>query len=53
MPSYTVTIVNEHLAQTGEQEARDNIEIWKAAISSAISIAANQVSHETLSSGRR
>ncbi|WP_242140962.1 hypothetical protein [Sphingomonas sp. TREG-RG-20F-R18-01] len=45
MPSYTVTTVNEHVFQTGEQEARDNIEAWKAAISSAITIAAEQVSH--------
>jgi hypothetical protein len=45
MPTYTVTIVNGHFAQTGEQEARDNVEVWKAAISSAITIAADQVSH--------
>ena len=45
MPSYTVTIVNEHFSQTGEQEASDHVEAWKAAISSAISIAADQVSH--------
>ena len=45
MPSYTVTIVNEHFSQSGEQEAADNIEAWKTAISSAITIAAEQVSH--------
>lgn len=45
MPRYTVTIVNEHFSQTGEQESTDNIEAWKAAISSAITIAADQVSH--------
>ena len=45
MPSYTVTIVNEHFTQTGEQEAPDNIGAWKSAISSAIAIAAEQVSH--------
>jgi hypothetical protein len=45
MPNYTVTIVNEHFSQRGNQEARDNIEIWKVAISSAITIAADQVSH--------
>jgi hypothetical protein len=45
MPSYTVTIVNEHFTQTGEHKARDNIEAWKSAISSAITIAADQVSH--------
>jgi hypothetical protein len=45
MPNYTVTIVNEHFSQTGEQESPDNSEVWKAAISSAITIAADQVSH--------
>ena len=45
MPNYTVTIVNEHFSQTGEQDAPDNIEAWKAAISSTIIIAADQVSH--------
>ena len=45
MPSYTVTIVNEHFSQTGEQESPDNISAWKTAISSAITIAADQVSH--------
>jgi hypothetical protein len=45
MPSYTVTIVNEHFSQTGEQESPDNNAAWKAAISSAIAIAADQVSH--------
>ncbi|MEG3084349.1 hypothetical protein U1707_11910 [Sphingomonas sp. PB2P12] len=45
MPSYTVTIVNEHFIQSGEQESPDNIEAWKSAVSSAITIAADQVSH--------
>jgi len=45
MPSYTVTIVNEHFNQTGQQEASDNIAAWKSAIASAIEIAADQVSH--------
>lgn len=45
MPNYTVTIVNEHFSQSGEQESRDNVEAWKSAISSAITIAADQVSH--------
>lgn len=45
MPSYTVTIVNEHFTQTGEQESRDNIEAWRTAIASTITIAADQVSH--------
>lgn len=45
MPNYTVTIVNEHFSSSGEQEASDNIQAWKQAISSAISVAAEQVSH--------
>jgi hypothetical protein len=45
MPTYTITIVNEHFSQTGDQEANDNIEAWKTAISSAIAIASDQVSH--------
>ena len=45
MPSYTVTIVNEHFSQTGEQEAADNIQAWKSAISGAIAIGAETVSH--------
>jgi hypothetical protein len=45
MPTYRLTIVNEHFSQSGEQESRDNIEAWKIAIASAINIAADQVSH--------
>jgi hypothetical protein len=45
MPKYRITIVNEHFSQDGEQDAADNIEAWKSAISSAITIAADQVSH--------
>ena len=45
MPSYTITIVNEHFSQTGEQEAPDNIAAWKSAIAGAIDIAGEQVSH--------
>lgn len=45
MPTYRVTIVNEHFSQEGEQEAADNIDAWKKAIASAIEIAADQVSH--------
>ena len=45
MASYTVTIVNEHFSSTGEQESSDNIQAWKQAISSAITVAAEQVSH--------
>lgn len=45
MPSYNVTIVNEHFSSTAELEASDNIKAWKEAISSAIAIAGEQVSH--------
>ena len=45
MPSYRVTIVNEHFSQDGEQEARDVVEAWQKAIASAITIAGDQVSH--------
>lgn len=45
MPRYAVTIVNEHFSQSGEHDAPDNIAAWKTAISSAITIAADQVSH--------
>jgi len=45
MPTYSVTIVNGHFSQTGEQVSRDNIEAWKAAISSATAIDADQVSN--------
>lgn len=45
MQSYTVTIVNEHFSQSGEQKASDDIAAWKAAIASAIDIAKDQVSH--------
>ena len=45
MPTYNVTITNEHFAQTGEQEAPDDIVAWRTAIASAIDIAKDQVSH--------
>jgi hypothetical protein len=45
MRSYTITIVNEHFSQTGEQEASDDIAAWKVAIAGAIDIAKDQVSH--------
>lgn len=45
MPTYSVTIVNGHFSQTGEQVSRNNIEAWKAAISSATAIDADQVSN--------
>ncbi|MBM6578276.1 hypothetical protein KCP91_17965 [Microvirga sp. SRT01] len=45
MPIYTITIVNEHFSQSGEQEKADDNEAWQAAISGTIAIAGEQVSH--------
>ena len=45
MPTYRVTIVNEHFAHSGEQEAPDVVKAWQKAIASAIAIAGEQVSH--------
>jgi len=45
MPTYRITIVNEHFHQSAEQKAADVIEAWQKAIGSAIAIAADQVSH--------
>jgi hypothetical protein len=45
MPTYRVTIVNEHFSQSGEQEAPDVVGAWQKAIAGAIAIAADQVSH--------
>jgi len=45
MLSYRVTIVNEHFSQDAEQEAPDVTRAWQKALQSAISIAAEQVSH--------
>lgn len=45
MPTYQITIINEHFSQSGEQEASGPAEVWKKAIASAIAIAADQVSH--------
>lgn len=45
MPTYRLSIVNEHFSQSAEQEARDVVEAWQKAIGAAIAIAADQVSH--------
>jgi len=45
VPTYRITVVNEHFSQSGEQEAADVIEAWQKALNSAIAIAADQVSH--------
>jgi hypothetical protein len=45
MPTYHVSIVNEHYSQSGEQEAADVVSAWQKAIASTIALAADQVSH--------
>ena len=45
MPTYRISIVNEHFDQTGEQEAPDVIEAWQKAIGAALDIARDQVCH--------
>ena len=45
MPTYRVTIVNEHFSDSAEQEAPDVVRAWQSAIASAIAIAGDQVSH--------
>jgi hypothetical protein len=45
MPTYRVSIVNEHFSQDGEHEAADVVTAWQKAIGAAIAIAADQVSH--------
>ena len=45
MPTYCVTIVNEHFSHSGEEEAQDVTKAWQKALASAIAIAGDQVSH--------
>jgi hypothetical protein len=45
MPTYRISIVNEHFSASDEQEAADVVKAWQTAIGSAIAIAADQVSH--------
>jgi hypothetical protein len=45
MPTYRVSIVNEHFAHSGEQEAPDVVKAWQQAIASAVAIAGEEVSH--------
>jgi len=45
MPTYRITVVNEHFSQSGEDDARDVVEAWQKAIGTAIAIAGDQVSH--------
>jgi hypothetical protein len=45
MPTYHLTIVNEHFSSSEEQESSDVVKAWQKAIRSAVQIAADQVSH--------
>jgi hypothetical protein len=45
MPTYRISIVNEHFSSSEEQESQDVVHAWQTAIGSAIAIAAEQVSH--------
>jgi hypothetical protein len=45
MPTYRITIVNEHFSQGAEQDAPDVSKAWQKALDAAITIAADQVSH--------
>ena len=45
MPTYRVSIVNEHFSASEEQESPDVVKAWQSAIRTAITIAADQVSH--------
>jgi hypothetical protein len=45
MPTYRVTVINEHFSQAGEHEAADVAQAWQGAIASAIAIGQDQVSH--------
>ena len=45
MPTYRISIINEHFSQSGDQEAADVVQAWQKAIGSAIAIAGDQVSH--------
>jgi hypothetical protein len=45
MPTYHVTIVNEHFSSENKHECGDVTQAWKYAIKGALEIAAEQVSH--------
>ena len=45
MPTYRISVVNEHFSSSEDHEAPDVVTAWQAAIGSAVAIAADQVSH--------
>ena len=45
MATYRLSIVNEHFSDTADLKAKDVVRAWQEAIKTAITIAADQVSH--------
>ena len=45
MATYRLSIINEHFSSEADLEATDQMGAWQQAIKSAITIAADQVSH--------
>jgi hypothetical protein len=45
MAKYRVSIINEHYSASEEQDYGDIVKAWRGAIRTAITIAADQVSH--------
>jgi len=45
MPTYRISIVNEHFSASNEQESPDVVKAWQQALRGALAIAADQVSH--------
>ena len=45
VPTYRLTIVNEHFSSSSEQRSSDVVKAWQKAIRSTIEIAADEVSH--------
>ena len=45
MPTYRISVVNEHFSSSEDHEAPDTVKAWQTAIASAVAIAAEQVSH--------
>lgn len=45
MANYRLSIINEHFSDTAELRATDVVRAWQEAIKTAITIAADQVSH--------
>jgi hypothetical protein len=45
MANYRLSIINEHFSSEADLEATDQLGAWQEALRSAITIAADQVSH--------